>query len=143
MTDAELMSAIATAVNASVTSAIAAAIPNVAGAAATANTASVAAQTALNNATAAANQAAAGAAAGLAAARTQSNVESQVSQTSNTADIGIEEAWATNNKTAYDDYQSYKMEAHGRNRLHFDQLITTLTKHVANLDQITLKRLAA
>lgn len=102
-------------------------------------------------ATAAANQATAGASGGVAGARTQSNVEAaldramstvqQLQQTQVESDIDTPEAWKANVKRTYDVHQTYDLEGMSRNRLHFDNAITELQKHVANVNHLTLQAL--
>ena len=115
-----------------------------------ANAAATNANVAAATANAAANQSSAGAAAGVAGARTQSNVEQAslndaimktVTQNID-SDIGVTEAWSANVKRTYDLHQSADFEATGRNRVHFDTLITQLFTHLANVNQLTLQSIA-
>ncbi len=97
------------------------------------------ANAAANTANAAANQASSGAAAGVAGARTQSNVEASQLSTNTDSDIGITEAWSANVKRTYDVHQTYDMETKERNRLHFDTIMSEQTKHLAQLNAISLQ----
>ena len=97
---------------------------------------------------AAADQASAGAAAGVAGARTQSNkevdsgTETVFKSVQQDSDIGIPEAWSANVKRTYDVHQSDDFEAKMRNRIQFDAIVSEQTKHLANLNQLTLQSLA-
>ena len=112
--------------------------------------ANAAINTAANAATVAANaaQASAGAQAGVAGARTQSNIESAVDRAMSTisqqveSDIDSPEAWKANLKRTYDIHQTDERESFSRNRLHFDNMLTQLQTHVANLNQMTIQSLA-
>ena len=106
------------------------------------------ASAAATTANAAADQASAGSAAGVAGARTQSNAEqASVNDTifksvQQDSDIGIPEAWSANVKRTYDLHQTDDFEARMRNRVQFDAIISEQTKHLANLNQLTLQSLA-
>jgi len=113
-----------------------------------AEAAAVNASAAATTANAAADQASAGSAAGVAGARTQSNAEqASVNDTifksvQQDSDIGIPEAWSANVKRTYDLHQTDDFEARMRNRVQFDAIISEQTKHLANLNQLTLQSLA-
>jgi hypothetical protein len=99
-----------------------------------ARAATVNANAAANTANAAANQASSGAAAGVTGARTQSNVEDiQVG-----SDINVPEAWSANVKRTYDVHQTHDMERARRNDLHFDAMISEQTKHLSQLNALSL-----
>jgi len=106
------------------------------------------ANAAATTANAAADQASAGAAAGVAGARTQSNkevdsgTETVFKSVQQDSDIGIPEAWSANVKRTYDVHQSDDFEAKMRNRIQFDAIVSEQTKHLANLNQLTLQSLA-
>jgi hypothetical protein len=106
------------------------------------------ANAAATTANAAADQASAGALGGVAGARTQSNAEqASVNDTifksvQQDSDIGIPEAWSANVKRTYDLHQTDDFEARMRNRVQFDAIISEQTKHLANLNQLTLQSLA-
>jgi len=108
------------------------------------------ASTAATSANAAADQASSAALGGVAGARTQSNKEvDSAARTDLTditknidSDIGIPEAWSANVKRTYDLHQSDDFEAKMRNRIQFDSIISEQTKHLANLNQLTLQSLA-
>ena len=106
------------------------------------------ANAAATTANAAADQASAGAAAGVAGARTQSNkevdsgTETVFKSVQQDSDIGIPEAWSANVKATYDKHQTYDFETQVRNRTHFDAMVSEQTKHLANLNQLTLQSLA-
>ena len=106
------------------------------------------ANAAATTANAAADQASAGAAAGVAGARTQSNkevdsgTETVFKSVQQDSDIGIPEAWSANVKRTYDLHQTDDFEARMRNRIQFDAIISEQTKHLANLNQLTLQSLA-
>lgn len=93
-------------------------------------------------------QASTGAAGSTASARTQSNTEQ--ASTNDTvfksvqqdSDIGIPEAWSANVKRTYDLHQTDDFEARMRNRVQFDAIVSEQTKHLANLNQLTLQALA-
>lgn len=123
----------------------------------------VAANAAAATANAAADQASSGAAAGVAGARTQSNVEQALAKAIDTAaslqqaqvesDIDTPEslkagvvanrsAWDANNKRTYDVHQTEDSETRGRNRTHFDALISQQLTHIANLNSLTLQAIA-
>ena len=106
------------------------------------------ASTAATSANAAADQASSAALGGVAGARTQSNkevdsgTEAIFKSVQQDSDIGIPEAWSANVKRTYDLHQSDDFEAKMRNRIQFDSIIAEQTKHLANLNQLTLQSLA-
>ena len=101
------------------------------------------ANAAATTANAAADQATAGASSSVAGARTQSNTETDTGAIDRQvdSDIGVEEAWAANVKRTYDVHQTYDLETKGRNRLHFDNAIVEMQKHLANVNHLSLQAL--
>lgn len=82
------------------------------------------------------------------AARTKSNKETDsgtetvFKTVEQVADINAPEAWAANVKRTYDLHQTADFDERGRNRQHFDAIVSQQIKHVANLDSMNLQAVA-
>lgn len=72
------------------------------------------------------------------------NVDSALSllQKQVDSDIDTPEAWKANVKRTYDIHQSEDLENARRNRVHFDNLVSTQLTHLANVNQLTVQALA-